>query len=352
MDQVEKIKKLNTTIEEMQKIYEQRDVSDIVRQTAKSITKVLDATSGIVGILADEKVYYVVDINQRFSICMADNDFINIEINDNEMSIPVYNDSGDLQEFHAGANTFYMTVLDNDINIGFVCMFCNEIDKDIAHVIQRTVSTAFSNVKYVNDLIKSQEDIILTYANACEFKSFQPGNHVKRVSEYVRVMAETAGYSTQDSYDISLAAMMHDIGKVVVPDNIIDKPDSLTTEEFEIMKQHVTAAKDIIDENLDDNNSIMNMAKMIALKHHEHWDGSGYLGLKDEEIDAISGMVGIADVFDALVTKRVYKEKWTVERAYSEIIKQSGHQFSPKVVDIFKKSYTKLLEILKLYPDC
>ncbi len=141
---------------------------------------------------------------------------------------------------------------------------------------------------------------------------------------------------------------MHDIGKLLIPPDILEKPGRLTNDEFDVIKTHVTVGEELLKNSPGE---VMSMARKIALFHHERWDGKGYLGYSGEQIDYISRFVSVADVFDALVSKRSYKDGWPPEKAYEEIVNQRGKQFAPHAVDVFMKSYDKILEILKQYPD-
>jgi len=210
-----------------------------------------------------------------------------------------------------------------------------------------------SGYKYANTAEKLLEEqkqthyeIVKNLATMAENKSQENGEHIARVFEYMFILAKKFGYSDDDSYNIALASMLHDVGKLGVDEKILSKPGKLTDEEFAIVKGHIKYGESILSNS---NNRVLNMAKKIALNHHERWDGRGYQGLKGEEIDRYSCMMSVIDVFDALTSKRCYKEAWTIQAAYDEIIKGRGTQFSPEVIDVFiscfneiTKSYEKL----------
>ncbi len=220
--------------------------------------------------------------------------------------------------------------------------------KNTLDILYNNIKTAVCQAKMNNDIFNTQETIILSFAEISESKSRQTGQHVKRVSEYVKVMAECAGYDENECSKIALAAMMHDVGKLMIPPEILEKPARLTPDEFNIIKTHVTYGEELLHNSYGE---VMEMARRIALQHHERWDGHGYLGYTGENIDSLSGLVAVADVFDALVSKRSYKDGWAPEEAYAEIVRQKGTQFAPYAVDIFVKSYDKILKILAQYPD-
>ena len=199
-----------------------------------------------------------------------------------------------------------------------------------------------------DELYADQENLILSLSQIIENKSENTGQHVKRVSEYTAVLCKSLGYNDEESWKISLAAMMHDIGKLMVPESILEKPGKLTTEEFEIVKKHITYGKQMLETSPGE---LFHISTEIAHQHHEKWDGTGYMGMKGEEIANCARCVALADVFDALVSRRAYKAPWTPEEAYAEIVSQRGKQFDPDVVDAFVQNFDKFKDIVKRYPD-
>lgn len=177
--------------------------------------------------------------------------------------------------------------------------------------------------------------------NANYYNDESTGNHVKRVSAYSAIIAMECGCYNDFVKRIKIYAPLHDVGKVGIPDDILKKPGKYTKEEFEIMKQHV-----IIGGNMLDSPEIDIMAKNIALYHHEHWDGTGYMsGLKGENIPLEARIISIVDVYDALITKRTYKQPLTEEEADKIIKEDSGKHFDPALVEIFLKIKDKLIEV-------
>ena len=204
-------------------------------------------------------------------------------------------------------------------------------------------------LEYFEQLQRSQEEIILTLAEISEAKSGETGQHVRRVAEYSRLLAAKLGLSVAEVENIKIAAMMHDLGKLMIGQDIIAKPDKLTDAEFEIMKQHTQYGWDILSNS---DGELIKMARVIAVQHHEFWNGQGYpLGLSGNSISIYAQIVAVADVFDALTTKRAYKEAWSTEDAKNEIIKQRGEQFSPRVVDAFIDSFNAICLIRANYAD-
>lgn len=185
-----------------------------------------------------------------------------------------------------------------------------------------------------------QEQVIVSLAEITENKSGQTGSHVLRVAEYTRILAEELGYPQESIDELRLAATMHDIGKLLVPTEILEKPGRLTDEEYAIIKRHTTDGGRLL-ENVD--GEIMQLSRTIALDHHERWDGRGYArGLDGETISLEGRIVAVADVYDALTSRRSYKEAWDSHEAYDEIVRCAGTQFDPTVVEAFKKRYADI----------
>ena len=208
----------------------------------------------------------------------------------------------------------------------------------------------FDQVTKLNqEILDTQDKLIQSFSEILEGKSGQSGNHVKRVSEYSALLAEAMGLDEKTVHRIKIAAMMHDCGKLMIPNEILEKPARLTDEEYNTMKQHVYFGELMLK---DVPGEIMHEALLVATQHHERWDGQGYLRhLAGEEIAVSSRIVAVADVFDALTSKRSYKEAWTEQDAYAEIVKNRGTQFAPEVIDAFIACFPKLVYIMDEYRD-
>jgi HD-GYP domain-containing protein (c-di-GMP phosphodiesterase class II) len=210
-------------------------------------------------------------------------------------------------------------------------------------------SDALKEAEFSRTMLASQENVIVSFAQILESKSGETGNHVKRVSEYCRILARDLGYSQQKVENIRVASMMHDIGKLMVPNEILEKKGILVPSEKDIMRQHVGYGGMLLAHT---SGEIMECARIVALQHHEHWDGGGYPAqLSGDMICPESRIVSLADVFDALVSRRSYKRAWTPDEAKAEIIRQRGKQFAPECVDSFLRTYDQFLAIIKAYPD-
>ncbi|MCM1500343.1 MAG: HD-GYP domain-containing protein [Clostridium sp.] len=216
------------------------------------------------------------------------------------------------------------------------------------YIVDRNMVMLNKTIEANNDLVHSQEELIYAFAEISESKSKVTGEHIRRVSEYMKVLGRASGFTTDYVDKLAVAAMMHDIGKLMIPEEILDKPDRLTEEEYAIMKNHVLYGEALLAKCPGD---IMQIAKTIALEHHEKWDGSGYLGMKGEDISYISRLMAVCDVFDALTSQRYYKDGWSLEETYNEIVRLKGIHFDPDVVDLFVENFDEFKEILQKLPD-
>ena len=182
----------------------------------------------------------------------------------------------------------------------------------------------------------------MSFAEITENKSEQTGRHVRRVAEYTRILAEEMGMEKDAANQLRLASTMHDVGKLLVPAEILEKPARLTDEEFEEIKKHPGYGGKLLN---DVEGDVMHMARTVALEHHERPDGHGYPeGKKEDDISLEGKIVAVADVYDALTSRRSYKQAWDEKDAYAEIVKGKGTQFDTAVVEAFERAYPKINE--------
>lgn len=175
-----------------------------------------------------------------------------------------------------------------------------------------------------------ERETLLRLAKAGEHRDEGTGNHVLRIAKYSRLIAEGLGLPSSRCEEIELAAPMHDIGKIGIPDDILLKPGRLTDEEFAVMRRHSSIGYEILK---DSPSRHIQLGAIIALSHHEKYDGSGYpQGLSGNDIPLAARIVAVADVFDALTTVRPYKDAWSVEKALGYIKRMAGTHFDPKCV--------------------
>jgi putative two-component system response regulator len=225
-----------------------------------------------------------------------------------------------------------LTDIDDELE-GFEAGAVDYITKPVSPPIVRArVKTHLSLVR-MEELRATRLAIVQRLGLAAEYKDNETGLHVIRMSHFARVLGVAAGMNEIEADDLLHAAPMHDVGKIGIPDRILQKPGPLDADEWKIMQGHAAIGGEIIGEH---GPGMLALARNIALTHHEKWDGSGYpRGLAGEQIPLEGRIVAIADVFDALTSKRPYKAAWSEQAALDYLRQQKGRHFDPALVDLF-----------------
>ena len=215
-------------------------------------------------------------------------------------------------------------------------------------VVRARVRTHLSLVR-MDELRQTRLQIVQRLGRAAEYKDNETGLHVIRMSHFAQRLALAAGCSPAWAEDLLNAAPMHDVGKIGIPDAVLRKPGPLDASEWDTMRRHPEIGAEIIGQHPS---GVLQLAREIALAHHEKWDGSGYPnGLAGEAIPLSARIVAVADVFDALTTRRPYKEPWPVQEAMDHITAQAGKHFDPALVALFIPLLPQLLEIRAQWAD-
>ena len=243
--------------------------------------------------------------------------------------------------FQLGVAGFFNVTL-KKISINYMYIFIGIIFYCISYMFEHGDIMQ----RQISKTVNVQENMILTLAEAAEAKSGNVGQHIKRVSEYTRVLAKNMGMSDDEVENLRLASMLHDIGNILIPSEILEKESTLNDEEFAIMKTHVVAGEQLL-QNAE--GKVMEIARQVTIDHHEHWNGAGYMGKIGKEISLPGRIVAVADSFDMLISARGYKSGWDTNKVYHGICDDSGKKFDPEVVKIFNQCYKELLEIYKKY---
>ncbi len=216
--------------------------------------------------------------------------------------------------------------------------------------------------RYSENALKMQDGLIILIADMVENRDSDTGDHIQKTAAYVKIILD--GLKRKGYYADQLtprfmeyvvkSAPLHDTGKIKIPDKILNKPGRFEPEEFEIMKTHAVLGKEIIDKAIKtvEGESYLSEARNMAAYHHERWDGKGYPeGLKEEEIPLSARIMAVADVFDALTSKRVYKPAFSREDAFKMISEGKGIQFDPKCVEVFLEAVSEIEAVLDRYSD-
>ena len=229
--------------------------------------------------------------------------------------------------------------------------------RDKSAYLEREVAMRTLEVQAIEDVT------IMAMTSLAETRDNETGNHIRRTQLYVKTLAERLRHHPRFEAVLTdrmiellyKSAPLHDIGKIGIPDNILLKPGKLTVEEFEVIKTHTTLGREAIEKaerRLGMRVAFLSVSKEIAYSHQEKWDGSGYpLGLKGDEIPVSARLMAVADVYDALISKRVYKPAFSHDQACTTIVRGKGTHFDPDMVDAFVELAEDFRSIASKYPD-
>jgi response regulator RpfG family c-di-GMP phosphodiesterase len=224
-----------------------------------------------------------------------------------------------------------------------------EIAMHVAESLASQAAVSYANILLEERLRVAYRDTIQRLAAAAEYRDPETANHLIRMSHYCRIIAQQLGLSPEQQQLIFDASPMHDVGKLGIPDAILLKPGAFTPEERMVMQQHAEIGAEILDGS---DSELLQMSARIALAHHEKFDGTGYpQGLKGEDIPIEARIVALADVFDALSSKRVYKRAWQIGEVLTYIQENSGSHFDPVIVAAFFSGFEEVMAIYDRYHD-
>jgi HD superfamily phosphodiesterase len=216
--------------------------------------------------------------------------------------------------------------------------------------LEEKIDVATKEIRTLNiSLEETQAEIVERLGTLGEYRSKETGAHVRRVGLYSKLLAQLNGLDEHFAKLLEDAAPLHDIGKVGIPDSILNKPGQLTDKEYDVMKNHTLIGQSILDNS---DKPLIQLASEIAGGHHEKYDGTGYpLRLKEEDIPLSARIVAIADVFDALISQRVYKKSWSQEETINYFQEQKGKHFDPMLTALFLENFDHFLMLYTINPD-
>lgn len=225
----------------------------------------------------------------------------------------------------------------------------SDLDQSMIEIFARNVAIAFENVELHQEIEETQREIVYLLGEAVETRSQETGNHVKRVAEISKVLGLASGMSAEDVEILRLASPLHDLGKIGIPDSILNKPGKLTPDEWVIMKTHTSLGQNML---AGSNRRVLQVASVIAGEHHERWDGAGYpRGLRGEEASIQGRITAVADVFDALCNDRCYKKAWPMPKVMDYMLDQRSSQFDPDLIDRLEENIEMIINITDTYTD-
>lgn len=250
--------------------------------------------------------------------------------------------------FELGANDFINKPLNSVIFKARVLNLLNSYHNRI--LIENKAKLLEDEIqKATRRLIKREHETLSILGKTAEYKDPETASHVARVAHYSKLLAREYGLNQKEQDIVYYAAPFHDLGKVGIEDKILLKPDKLDKDEFEIMKTHALIGYEILK---DSQSEYLQAGAVIALTHHEKFDGSGYpYGLRGENIHLYGRIVAIADVFDALTSFRPYKKAWSFEEGMEFLKEKKGIDFDPKIVDLFEKNIDEVVEIYNSFKE-
>lgn len=222
----------------------------------------------------------------------------------------------------------------------------SEVDEQLLDVFCANISIAFDNLCLQTEAEQTQRDLLISLGEAIEMRSVETGAHVSRVSMLSRLLALAMGMGEEAADRLALIAPMHDIGKITIPDAILNKPGLLTPEERAVMREHAANGARLLGKS---EKRLFREAAVVARSHHERYDGKGYPdGLSGGDIHPYARIVALVDVFDALISDRVYKKAWPAAQVFAYIRTERGEQFDPEVVDAFFDRREEICRLLDL----
>lgn len=245
----------------------------------------------------------------------------------------------------------YMQTEDGGENLLYIqhALPLSPLDRQLLEIYARSVAITFDNLSLQQDLHETQRELVYTLADAVEARSKETGAHVRRVSLISELLARLYGLDDKTVTMVRHASPLHDIGKVAIPDAILHKPGPFEPQEWAFMQKHALFGMEMLQRS---RRGLMKVAAEIAWTHHERWDGGGYpRGLQGEAIPITGRITALADVFDALGSRRCYKSAWDEQAIREQLLAERGRQFDPALVDLLLANYEQFLDFRHQFPD-
>ena len=229
------------------------------------------------------------------------------------------------------------------------CAEASELDRKLLKIFSTNIGVGFENLQLRESIEETQREIAYRLSGAVESRSKETANHIRRVAHMSAAIGRAYGMSEHDAEVLRHASPLHDVGKVGIPDHVLNKPGKHSPEEWEVMKTHAQLGYDLL---CGSDQEILQIGGLIALEHHERWDGDGYPHRKaGRDISPQGRIVAAIDVFDALGSQRCYKEAWPMERILALLRSESGRHFDPDIIDLMFGRMDDLMAIRERFPD-
>lgn len=233
---------------------------------------------------------------------------------------------------------------------GLILLRCDgalsDLQRDLIQTYMGNVQVAYDNIHLNREIIDTQKEVIHTLGDVVESRSKETAHHVKRVGHNSYLLAKLAGFTEDEAELLRMAAPLHDVGKIGIPDAVLNKPGRFTSEERAVMETHAEIGRSILGES---GRPIFKAASIVAYEHHEKWDGTGYpRGLSGEDIHIYGRIVGLVDVFDALRSERVYKDAMPLEKCVQVLVEERDHHFEGRLVDLLLDNLEMFVEAYEI----
>ncbi|MBI5416609.1 GAF domain-containing protein [Candidatus Poribacteria bacterium] len=268
-----------------------------------------------------------------------------------------FNKDFDIRNNYRSKSMLVLPLFDTNDEILGVLQLINSLDENnqiipfdqyyerFVQCLASQASVAIKNARLAYELKQAHLNTLLRLSVAAEYRDDETGKHVHRIFNFTEIIANDLNLKKEAVELIKYASLMHDIGKIAIPDAILLKPGRFTPEERIIMEQHTIIGSKILN---DTSSTFLTAAQIVALNHHEKFNGTGYPNkLKGNDIPMSGRIVALADVFDALYCKRVYKDAYPIEKVLDIIKEEKGKHFDPDIVDVFFKNFDKIMEMYK-----
>ncbi len=245
----------------------------------------------------------------------------------------------------------YFCTENGSVNLLYLhgCSGLDRLERDLIRTFSSNIAIAYDKIFLTQEIQETQREVIETLGSIVESRSNETANHVRRVAAFTELLARHVGLGKREVNLLKQASFMHDVGKIGISDAVLNKPGILTDEEHDLVKQHTTLGHAILKNS---RREIMQTAAIVALQHHERWDGKGYpQGLAGEDIHLYGRITALADVFDALINKRVYRDALPLPEVASILEQGRGTQFDPCLADLFLSHLDEFVKLNNLWAD-
>jgi len=347
---------LRQIIKSSANLFETRSLKDFASGVLTQLIAILNLNDSSVYIQTDAMTVELKD--EQFKVLAATGNFKDLEFQQSNTAIPdnvidLFKQAVEKEERIFVDDIFigYFKTKSGHINLLYIKEITNltDTDKHLIDIFLSNVAIAFENLYLDIEIQDTQKEVITTLGEVVENRSHEAGNHVKRVALFSYLLSKKLGLDEEEATMVKIAAPMHDIGKVAIPDSILLKDAKFTDEEFEVMKKHANIGYEILKKS---SRKLMQCASLLARDHHERFDGRGYPnGISGTDISLYGRIVAVADVFDALLHKRCYKEAWPMDKVLDYFKEQNGKQFDPQIVQILFENLDEFKQIVKEFAD-